>query len=259
MRVSICMATFKRANLLKWTLPSLIRQKHKHDVEIVIVNDGMQDETEDVCKQFSNQINIKYIFAGQRHTDTLVPRNPCVPNNIAVKQSSGEIIILTCPEIYHLDNSISLTVDPICTPRGSRYMSIPDFMYFDDTGVVEKNLSEGSGIDKKKLSATKSFVKMPFWMGMRKNLFCEIGGYDEDFETGYAGEDNDLVDRLLKHRLTYSHNKSRIIHMYHGPRCDSVAHHDNPKWVHNYKLWKGRSNIIVRNVGKEWGVINVAS
>ena len=48
-------------------------------------------------------MNIRYIFTGMRNKEKLVWRCPSFAINIGVKQSKADYIILTCPEIYHLD------------------------------------------------------------------------------------------------------------------------------------------------------------
>jgi GT2 family glycosyltransferase len=90
-------------------------------------------------------------------------------------------------------------------------------------------------------------------MGMYKKEFMDINGYDEDF-IGYAGDDNDFVDRLSLNGLTLIHTDAKIIHLYHGGHnVHPGFHYDNPQWVYNYKLWQERKGIIKRNTNREWG------
>ncbi len=97
-------------------------------------------------------------------------------------------------------------------------------------------------------------VEMPFFMGMWRREFVSIGGYDEDF-TGYAGEDNDLVNRLLQNRCRYLRVPAEILHLYHENACDAQTHYENPDWVYNKKMYDARFGQIVRNEGREWGTI----
>ena len=89
---------------------------------------------------------------------------------------------------------------------------------------------------------------------MTKKEFIEIGGYDEDF-VGYAGDDNDFVQRLLKNGCEYYCNNAKVVHLFHGKRCDSDYHWKNPAWVYNHFLYQVRKHKIVRNENKEWGKI----
>jgi GT2 family glycosyltransferase len=89
-------------------------------------------------------------------------------------------------------------------------------------------------------------------MGMWKDEYISIGGYDEDF-TGYAADDNDFTDRMLKNGCSYYYVDAVSVHLYHGLTCDAQPHEENPAWVYNQKLYNERKNIIVRNQGREWG------
>jgi predicted glycosyltransferase involved in capsule biosynthesis len=93
-------------------------------------------------------------------------------------------------------------------------------------------------------------------MGMYKSEYMSIGGYDEDF-TGYGADDNDLIFRLMYSGLKYYFTNSKIIHLYHGERCDSKMHPENSSWAYNYNLFTTRKKEkrIIRNQNKEWGII----
>lgn len=261
-KVSIIMSCFNRSDLLKWGLASIHKQEHRHELEVVVVNDGPMDETENVCNSFKGDLNIKYVFVGQRNVGGLIPRNPCFANNIAFKQSSGEIILLTCPEIYQIGtNVISRIVEPLLVNK--KILSIPK-SFFEDTGYVVQLLSEGYSIEEtfrthKKLRTvgTKKLVKygtnrtvLPFLMGLWRNCFEEIGGYDEDF-TGIAGEDNDFIDRLQLSGFNYHVTEAEIIHLYH-PKV-FVKTNNRKQYKYNVRLRRKKKHTIVRNEGREWG------
>lgn len=263
-KVSIIMSCFNRANLLQYGLASIQKQQYNHDLEVVVVNDGLQDNTESVCKIFNNSLNIKYIYAGQRHNKELVPRNPCFANNIAYKNSSGEIILLTCPEIYQIGSSVIETlVSPLLKDKS--ILSIPKTL-FDDTGYIIKLLKEGYSIEEtlnasKKLrtQGTSKLIKygtektaLPYLMGFWRNHFEEIGGYDEDF-TGIACEDNDLIDRFKLKGLDYKVTESEIIHLYH-PKV-FIKSNDRKQYKKNARLLRKKRHIITRNINKQWGII----
>lgn len=58
--LSICIPTRNRANLLNYTLSSIVRQKRftgTNDVEIIVSDNGSTDSTQEVCKNFP----VKYV------------------------------------------------------------------------------------------------------------------------------------------------------------------------------------------------------
>lgn len=252
--ISIVLASFARADLLELSILSILNQVISYPYNFVIVNDGFEnDGTKEVCEKYGTQVPITYIFTGHRNIDKLLPRNPAVPNNIAIKQASGNIVILTCPEILHFENSVNNIVKPVV--RNKKAISIPSLIYFDNTGKYTQALKNKTRGALQWLSGHKDHVKMPFFMGVWKQELLKIGGYDEDF-TGYAFEDNDLVGRLLANGCFYHKTPVKIIHLYHGKRCQEGTMEYLPAWNYNKRLLEERKGIIVRNKQKSWGELN---
>lgn len=260
MNVSLIMGSWKRPYLLELGLWSLAHQKISHNLEIVVCNDYLPDETENVCKQYLNKLNIKYVFTGKRNLDGIKWRSAGYALNIGVKQSSGDIIILTCPEIVHLNNTIDLITEPLLNNKN--LMAIGNAVYFDDTSNSIKFLQKNRTLNfpenlLKEIKSDPEYkmaVQMPYCMGIWKQHYLDIRGYDEDF-SGYAGEDTDFVNRLKLKGLTYYRTNAEIVHLFHGSRCDSKVHWENPMWAKNYNLLLERKNLIIRNQNRDWGVL----
>ena len=258
MNISLIMGSWKRAKLLELGLWSLTRQKINYDLEIIVCNDYLPDETEKVCKQYSDKLNIKYVFTGKRNLNGTKWRSAGYALNIGVKQSTGDIIILTCPEIVHLNNTINLTTKPLLNNKN--IMTIGNCVYFDDTGNTIEFIQKTRTLDfsedlLKEIQSDpecKMAVQMPYCMGLWKQHYLDIRGYDEDF-SGYACEDNDFINRLKLKGLTYHKTEAKVIHLFHGNRCDSKIHWDNPMWAKNYNLFLERKNKIIRNEDRNWG------
>lgn len=85
MKISIVIPTYNRAVLLKKCLDSLVNQTHpKTDYEIIVVDDGSQDNTEAILKNFYNKINIVYFKQSNK--------GPGAARNLGIKNTKGEII-----------------------------------------------------------------------------------------------------------------------------------------------------------------------
>jgi len=262
-KVSIILPSFKREMVLGLTLSSIESQVLEFPLEVIVVDDGGKDNTAKICAQHP-KLDIKYIFSGQRNEVEEKKRIAGFALNIGVKQSTGDIILLSCAEIYHLNDCIKKSVEPLL--RDNKAITTPRFMYFDDNGgytdfvyrlvycgkcchYKENAVSVGWNTEKNIYG-----VRMPYLMGMWKREYVDIGGYDEDF-TGYASDDNDFVERILANGCHYNYTDSEIVHLYHGATCDSFADYNNIDWCYNQALLEDRRGTIIRNKNREWGVV----
>lgn len=258
MKISIITPTANRPQFVKVFLKALHTHKGKYDFDIYLLNDGFDDETEAICKEFSDRLDIKYIFTGGRNLDgQFKPRMPGYALNIGVKLTTSDYIILTCSDVIVLNRAVDYVVEG--SLKRNRAMSIPSFMYFDEQGEATQKITAEDNtkdIDIDKLDIGELGVEgitMPFFMGMYKKYFVDIGGYDEDF-TGYCADDNDFVERLTNFNIGRIRTNAQIMHMFHG-KHNPLAKNDNPAWVYNYNLYLARKGQVIRNQGREWGVL----
>jgi glycosyltransferase involved in cell wall biosynthesis len=63
--ISVIIVTLNRAESLKETLTSLVKQVRQPD-EVIVVDNGSQDNTKEITLSFSNRLNIRYTYEGQR-------------------------------------------------------------------------------------------------------------------------------------------------------------------------------------------------
>lgn len=258
MLVSILIPSFKRPELLDLGLWSLSNQITRFEYEILVLNDGIEDDTEAVCRQYK----VKYIFTGQRNTSEVKPRVPGFAYNIGIKQCNSDIVILTSPEIFHLNtNNLNYIITPLL--KNDKLMTIPDYINFDDAGEflkylallkvlnVPKHIFETFNKEHRKgLDARR----MPFFLGVHRKHLLAVGGYDEDF-LGYAGEDSDLIHRLVKYGLRHIKTNTKIVHLYHFGTNNGQLHFGNREWEYNWNIYQSRLGLIVRNKDRDWGKI----
>lgn len=251
--VSVIIPSYQRAHLLRWNLSSLARQPSDFGYEVIVLNDGLKDETFALCQQYSGQIAIRYIFTGHRNL-TMPPtwRCPGFAINIGVKLAEGRFLVICCAEMYHVNETLALLAKPLLADE--LLLTVPHG-YDDVTGNFLKYLETNKeNADFRNFRGYLSLLntRLPFTMGLSRRVFMEIGGYDEDF-TGKAYEDNDLVDRLLAYGCRFCLTPAQVVHLYH-PRFFSVCWPDEAT-SYNQRLYKERKGMIVRNRGREWGVL----
>jgi len=259
-KTSILIPIFCRERLLQLGLESLSLQRTKYPFEVIVLNDGLQDRTEAICKSFESSLNMKYIFTGQRNLETNEPmwRCPGFALNVGSKIATGEIIIITCPEIIHLQNDLvnRITKTVITNPKA---LAIPQGLD-DQKNTVTAYLETNKLLGAKELPSITNIealhlqglnTNIPFFMGVNKDIFTSIGGYDEDFK-GICFDDNDIVDRLQAYGCIYQSVDSTIVHLYHK-RGAAKGPNYHQRFVFNQKLYNSRKQTIKRNVDREWG------
>ncbi|MGC7871584.1 glycosyltransferase family 2 protein [Desulfosporosinus sp. SYSU MS00001] len=251
-KVSIIITTFQRTHLLRWGLYSLSLQKIPYEFETIVVNDGIEDETETICSEFKEKLNLKYIFTGQRNVgNDPVWRVPGFAINIGVKQATGDILVMCCAEMFHVNGTIAkLTKRILDNPK---LLGIP-VGKDDRTGALLASVDRNNGIFEPEVFAgcVGLDTRMPFLMALHRSQFIEIGGYDEDF-VGVAYDDRDLIDRLLLNGCRYCPTDAVTVHLYH-PRAEGYYEGGGPpEWDYNKNLYFTRVGKVVRNEGREWG------
>ena len=63
--ISVIIVTFNRADSLEETLASLVKQVRQPD-EVVVVDNRSTDNTKEMALSFTDRLNIKYVYEGQR-------------------------------------------------------------------------------------------------------------------------------------------------------------------------------------------------
>lgn len=267
---SILIATHRRNHLLKWNLTSLVEQNN--DVEVIVLDDFYQPDEE--CKalvnKFSAKLNIRYVHSGKTKNGQNIWRVPGFAYNIGAKLATSDILIIGCGEMYHVGNTTKFIIDKVTSDR---FLQCTVSGVDDKRGVFLQTLESGGKITSemcKNFRGSALYVHLPFFLGVSKDKFFDIGGYDESF-TGIAYEDNDMISRLIRHGVKPSHtpelaptkykaqiqipNDLYIIHL-HSAHISGKFQPERHTINRLRKQHNEANNIIVANVGKEWGKLD---
>ena len=259
MDLSIIIPTFERAELLDLGLKSLAQQNITSPYEIIVLNDGIEDRTQVTCSKYVGRLPIKYVFTGKRNKDGLKWRIPAFPINIGIKLAQGKSIILTCPEVYVINDCIQNMIDlmnedpnrlVITEGKDDRGAIFLEYVRSNYEEKILNNMFEKGVRNLQPLN-----VEYPFFMGINRQKLLDIGGYDEDFGKGYCWDDLDVVTRLKNTGCHYHKINSKIVHLYH-PRLRYGTTDIQSGWKVNEKMFKERITTVERNVGREWGVLD---
>lgn len=209
MNFSFIIPVYNRPEETKELLESLVTQTHK-DFEVVIIEDGSKETSEEVVKTFSSKLNIMYLF--KENT------GPGDSRNYGMKKASGNYFII-------LDSDCILPNDYFENIKNGLTQN-----FVDCFGGPDKALDSFSDVQKAINYAMTSFFTTggirggsekvekfqprSFNMGISKKAFEESNGFGKI----HPGEDPDLSIRLWKKGY-----KTKLISnafVYHKRRID---------------------------------------
>jgi cellulose synthase/poly-beta-1,6-N-acetylglucosamine synthase-like glycosyltransferase len=190
--ISVIIPTYNAEKTIGKCLRALLKQNYpKRKYEIIVVDDGSTDKTEQVVKKFRS---VK--FFKQKH------RGPAAARNTGAKFSKGNIILFTDSDCVPSKDWIKHMVEPF----KDRNVAGVSGTY----KTLNKNslLARFIGYDikfkheyMKKMKAI-DFVGT-FSAGYRKSVFQKEGGFDTSFPIA-SGEDPELSYRIAKkHKIVF--------------------------------------------------------
>ena len=234
MKTSIVITTFNRAALLNNTLISIVRQNYP-GLEIIVVDDGTDSLTPQVCQHYP----VQYIKTPRRATTEY--SNPSRPNNIGIRRSKGEVVIIQNAECMHMDFDTIARLSAMVTDRNVVFAKV-QAVSMRGTPVM--------------WYCSKEERPVPyFFCGAIKRSWLEkLRGFDEDYTlAGY--DDNDMGDRLAKEGLEFVFSDILVHHQWHPPA--GTIDWEPMKALYEQKTAAMAADLIgtIRNLNREWGAL----
>lgn len=209
--VSIVLPYYNRKQYLKVTLDSFeYYYSDKKDLQIVIVDDGsnLDNVLDDLVCLYN--LNIKLI-----RIENKKGINPCYPYNVGVRNSDGNIIVLSSPEIFHTRNIFKIS-------NNFEKLTNYNYLQFSVFCVTDKDIKNVLLSDNRPFVAKEVFInsKIPYFYknfgtwythGKIKNdcfnflsactrdTYFNLSGFNEVFVKGTGYDDTDFRDRLLRY------------------------------------------------------------
>jgi len=269
--VSIILPYYNRREYLKSTLDSFkYYYSDREDLQIVIVDDGsdLDDRVKDIIDQYDLWIKL-IVIENKRGI------NPCYSNNVGVRHSDGDIIVLSSPEVMHtrdmfetsnnfekLTNNSYVQFSVFCvTDTDIRSTLLDDEVLFKDKELLidnnipnfYKNLGCNGDSFNNNFGSwyTHSEIKnncFNFLSACTRDTYFNLSGFNEAFVVGTGYDDADFRDRMLnyvKDNVIW-YDGSVAIHIDH-PMCSN----DNNT---NFLLYtKLKDRVYEKN--DKWGLI----
>src|SRR3989339_178542 len=171
--ISVIIPTYNRSREIREAMASLVNQTiERCEFEVIIVDDGSQDNTADVVAQFKNQLDIKYFK--QNHGGASRARN------LAIDNALDEVLVFfdddAIADSKWLENiaQIMKSRDIITGRVKSLHNNI--WQYFaphynqGDTPVKSEVFLEGNS-------------------AVKKEVFVAVGKFDDNLDYGHEGEE----------------------------------------------------------------------
>tara|TARA_R100000656_G_scaffold82155_2_gene60129 strand:- start:416 stop:1336 length:921 start_codon:yes stop_codon:yes gene_type:complete len=177
--ISIVIPAYNEANFIQNTLATLADFVGGGEIEVIVVDNGSDDETPDICRQFS------WVSLVQLSCRTTVAE----ARNVGVGKSSGESLVFIDADILVTEKWF-LAVSSFAKKAESN-----NFLVTGNKVSVSK---EPSWIETSWFSCLKSKSSSYINSGnliCTKGLFDLIGGFDKELKTG---EDVDFCERAKK-------------------------------------------------------------
>lgn len=216
MKLSIIIPTYNRAFFLQEALASVVNQTifpefwGKGEIEIIIIDDGSQDETEQVVTQGKYKPWVTYYR--QEHQGVSVARN------VGLKMAQGELIAYIDSDDLWLPEKLAVQLNFMKTfPRAMVCYTEEIWIRRGHRVNPKKKHRKYSGwiFDKVLPLCLLSLSSALF----RRQVFDEVGLFDEDLP---ACEDYDLGIRLAHRYPLYLIDKPLIIKR--GGHPDQLSH-----------------------------------
>lgn len=180
MLVSAVITTHNRADLLPRAIESVLAQTYA-DLEIIIVDDGSDDETEKVIRGHLGK------FPHIRHLKNDIPRGACAARNYGIREARGEFIAGLDDDDEWLPRRVEVLMENFRDEYA--YVCSRDWIVYRDR--VEQR-------EKKTVITLKSMLYRNVTGNQiltRRERILAVGGFDESLT---SGQDYDMWLRLLE-------------------------------------------------------------
>jgi glycosyltransferase involved in cell wall biosynthesis len=183
-KVSVVIPVFNCANFIGDAVESVLCQTLK-PIEIIVVNDGSTDNTNDILKKYSGKI----ICIQQEN------RGPASARNNGIRNAKGEFIAFLDSDDIWVPNKLERQMEVFLRnpDLAMVYSRCVDFDSEDGTSLANSPTSVYSGEIFEKL-LTESFIPLPSVV-VRSWILTAVGMFDESLITA---EDNNLYLKIAK-------------------------------------------------------------
>ena len=210
--ISIVMPYWNRQDALQRNLDSYCDLYSSDDIEIVVVDDGSPEPAK-THGPFPWPVKVIHLPRKDSALD------PCVPYNLGVAASRGEVLVLTNPEVVHRFPILGRMREVLAEMGPKGYVSAACWglgdrgsRWFCHSKLMPPAESMGR-------APTPPMAGFHFCSMIHRSFYDEIGGFSEEYREGQAYEDNDLLWKLYDAGAKFRICDDLVTDHYECPRC----------------------------------------
>lgn len=219
--ISVIIPAYNAAKTIRNTVEAVISPKGlPAKPEIIVVDDGSNDDTVKILKDYPDVITITQPNSG-----------PATARNTGAFFSKGEIVVFTDSDtIPHPDWLYELTKpfedNRIYATTGTYSIANPEneLAQFIQREIALKH------------SNYKDFILFggSYNLAIRKRLFTQIGGFNEEYKKA-SGEDTEICYKILKEGHKIKYVPTAIVSHYHPEKLGKYL---KTQYTHGY--WRAK-------------------
>ena len=191
---SFIVPVFNRPQEIRELLNSFVSLKKDADFELIIVEDGSEDTIEEIVKEYKGNLPIRYTYQENQ--------GPGKARNLGAEIAQYDYLIFLDSDVLLVQDYL-MNINDHLNKIDLDCFGGPDKdheMFSDLQKAVDFSMTSfltTGGIRGKK-GSTKDYEPRSFNLGIKKELFREIGGFAQI----HPGEDPELIMRLRKHKAS---------------------------------------------------------
>jgi len=184
MKISVIVPVYNGEKTIEACLQSLLNQTiPASDYEIVVVNDGSTDLTEEIVRKFP----VRYVYQKNQ--------GPAKARNVGVEKASGDIILFTDSDCEAERNWIELMTQPL---KDEDISAVKGAYRTRQKGLTAR-FAQVEFEERYELLKRSKYIDFvdSYAAAFRKSVFLKAGGFDTSFPKA-NNEDTELSYKLAK-------------------------------------------------------------
>lgn len=208
MKFSIITISYNRASLIVETIESVLEQTYQN-FEMIIVDDGSTDNTEEIIANYIEQNNQKIRYIKSNRIG-----KPSVLRNIGIKEATGDIISILDSDDIWLPKKLQEVYNIFIKHENISFMihNLRHFVDHEKPGNEFYTFSKDFHKDILKELLFGDILAFPVF-SMRKSIIDDIGYFNENI---MEGQHDYYLRVAIKHKIYYLNQSLTLMRRHEG-------------------------------------------